>query len=69
MPISGLMIIIDNFNIDKFDQNLTQPNELQSFIDQYSMKIQLKFFITNYESHIDFHMEKCTHSTMHVKNC
>jgi hypothetical protein len=35
MPISCPTIIIDNFNIEMFDQNSTQPNELQSFMDQY----------------------------------
>jgi hypothetical protein len=34
MPISCPMIIIDDFNINIFDQNSTQPNELQSFMDQ-----------------------------------
>jgi hypothetical protein len=33
MPISYPMIIIANFNIDMFHQNLTQPNELQNSID------------------------------------
>jgi hypothetical protein len=41
MPISCPMIIIGDFNIDMFDQNSTQPNELQSFMDQYSIKLQL----------------------------
>jgi hypothetical protein len=34
MPISCPTIIIDNFNINMIDQSLTQPNELQSFMDQ-----------------------------------
>jgi hypothetical protein len=53
MPISCPMIIIDNFNIDMFDQNSTQPNELQSFMDQYSMELQFKKITTIYGSHID----------------
>jgi hypothetical protein len=40
MPISCPMIIIDNFNIDMSNQNSTQPNELQSFMDQYSMEFK-----------------------------
>jgi hypothetical protein len=40
MPIYDPMIIIGDFNINNFDQNSTQPNELQSFMDQYSMEIQ-----------------------------
>jgi hypothetical protein len=36
-----------------FDQNSTQPNELQSFMNQYSMKLQFKEIITIYGSHID----------------
>jgi hypothetical protein len=40
MPISCPTIIIDDFNINMFDQNSTQPNELQSFMDQYSMELQ-----------------------------
>jgi hypothetical protein len=36
-----------------FDQNSTQPNEVQSFMDQYSMEFQLKKITTIYESHID----------------
>jgi hypothetical protein len=37
MPISCPTIIIGNFNINMFDQNSTQPNELQIFMDQYSI--------------------------------
>jgi len=40
MPISLPTIIIDDFNINMFDQNSTQPNELQSFTHQYSMEQQ-----------------------------
>jgi len=47
------MIIIGDFNIDMFDQNLTQPNELQSFMDQYSMELQFLKITTIYGSHID----------------
>jgi len=47
------IIIIDNFNIDMLDENSTQPNKLQNFIDQYSMKVQLEKITTIYESHID----------------
>ncbi len=47
------MIIIGNFNIDMFDQNLTQPNELQSFMDQYSMELQFLKITIIYGSHID----------------
>jgi hypothetical protein len=36
-----------------FDQNSTQPNELQNFMDQYSMELQLKKNTTIYGSHID----------------
>jgi hypothetical protein len=53
LPISCPTIIIDNFNINMFDQNLTQPNELQSFMDQYSTKFQFKEITTIYGSHID----------------
>jgi hypothetical protein len=35
MPISCFTIIISDFNINVFDQNSTQPNVLQSFMDQY----------------------------------
>jgi hypothetical protein len=47
------MIIIGDFNIDMFDQNLTQPNELQSFMDQYSMELQFLKITLIYGSHID----------------
>jgi hypothetical protein len=47
------MIIISDFNIDMFDSNSTQPNELQSFMDQYTMKLQLKNITTIYGSQID----------------
>jgi len=40
MPISCPTTIIGDFNINMFDQNSTQPNELQSFMDQYSMELQ-----------------------------
>jgi len=40
MPISCPMIIIGNFNIDMLDYYSTQSNELQSFMDQYSMELQ-----------------------------
>jgi exonuclease III len=53
MPISRPTIIIGNFNINMFDQNSTQPNELQSFMDQYSMEFQFKEVTTIYGSHID----------------
>jgi hypothetical protein len=53
MPISHPMIIIGDFNINIFDQNSTQPNELQSFMDQYSMELQFKEITTIYGSHID----------------
>jgi hypothetical protein len=53
MPISCPMIIIGSFNINMLDQNLTQPNELQSFMDQYSMELQFKEITTIYGSHID----------------
>jgi hypothetical protein len=41
MPISCPTIIIDDFNMNMFDQNSTQSNELQSFMDQYSMELQI----------------------------
>jgi hypothetical protein len=47
------MIIIGDFNINMLDQNSTQPNELQSFMDQYSMELHLKKITTIYGSHID----------------
>jgi hypothetical protein len=53
VPISCPTIIIGNFNIDMFDQNSTQPNELQSFMDQYSMEFQFLKITTIYGSHID----------------
>jgi hypothetical protein len=53
MPISCLMIIVGDFYINMFGQNTTQPNELQSFMDQYSMELQLKKITTIYGSHID----------------
>jgi hypothetical protein len=53
MLISCPTIIIDDFNINMLDQNSTQPNELQSFMDQYSMELQLKKITTIYESPID----------------
>ncbi len=53
MPISCPIIIISDFNINMFDQNSTQPNEFQSFMDQYSMELQFKEITTIYGSHID----------------
>jgi exonuclease III len=53
MPISHPMIIIGDFNINIFDQNSTQQNELQSFMDQYSMELQFEEIITIYGSYID----------------
>jgi len=53
MPISCPTRIIGDFNIYMFDQNSTQPNEVQSFMDQYSMEFQFKKITTIYESHID----------------
>jgi len=32
-------IIMGDFNIDMFDQNSTQPNELKTFMNQYSMEL------------------------------
>ncbi len=48
MPILCPMIIIGDFNIDMFDQNSTQTNQLQSFMDQSIFKIT-----TIYGCHID----------------
>jgi len=45
MPTSCSMVIIDNFNIDMLDQNSTQPNELQIFMDHYFMNFS--FFLTH----------------------
>ncbi len=64
MPISCPMIIIGDFNINMFDQNSTQPNELQNLMDQYSMELQLKIITTIYGSHIDHiwtnaHTQQC----------
>jgi len=53
MPISCPTIIIGDFNINMFDQNSTQPNELQIFMDQYSMEFQFKEITTFYGFHID----------------
>ncbi len=53
MLISCPTIIIDNFNINIFDQNSTRPNELQSFMDQYSMEVQFFKNTTIYGSHLD----------------
>jgi hypothetical protein len=53
MPISCPRIVIDNFNFNMFDQNSTQPNEIQSCIDQYSMELQFLKNTTIYGSHID----------------
>jgi hypothetical protein len=53
MPISCPTIIISDFNINMFDHNSTQPNELQSFMDQYSMELQFLKITTIYEFHID----------------
>jgi hypothetical protein len=39
MSVSYPIIIIDNINIDMLDENSTQPNELQNFMDQYSMEL------------------------------
>ncbi len=52
MPTSCSMVIIGNFIIDMLDQNSTQPNELQIFMDHYYMNFSLKITIT-YGSHID----------------
>jgi len=41
MPIYCPTIIIGDFNINMLDQNSTQPNELQSFMNQYPMELQL----------------------------
>jgi hypothetical protein len=54
MPISCPTIkIIDDFNINMFDQNSTQPNKLQNFMKQYSMELQFLKNITIYGSHIN----------------
>jgi proteasome lid subunit RPN8/RPN11 len=53
MPTSCPILIIGNFNIDMFDQNSTQPNELQTYLDYYSMELQKKEIATIYHSHTD----------------
>jgi hypothetical protein len=70
MSISCPMIIIDDFNINMFDQNSTQPNELQNFMDQYSMELQFNKITTIYGSHIDqIWTNPPTQLCMHVKSC
>ncbi len=53
MPISCPTRIIGDSNIYMFDQNSTQPNEVQSFMYQYSMELQFKEITIIYGSHID----------------
>ncbi len=48
-----LVIIMGDFNIDMFDQNSTQPNELKFFMNHYSMELQFKEITTIYDTHID----------------
>jgi hypothetical protein len=36
------MVIIGDFNIDMLDQNSTQPNKLQIFMDHYFMNFSFK---------------------------
>ncbi len=57
-------MIIGVFNIDMLDQNLTQPNELNFFIDHYSMKFQLKKLEQFMVPHVDHiwintHIQQC----------
>jgi hypothetical protein len=40
MPTYCVAIIMGDLNIDMFDQNLTQPNELKNFINYYLMELQ-----------------------------
>jgi hypothetical protein len=68
MQISCPTIIIGDFNINMFDQNSTPPNELQSYMDQYSTKFQFKKITKIYGSHFDTYGQM-HHSTMHVKSC
>jgi hypothetical protein len=42
MPTSCSMVIIGDFNIDMLDQNSTQPNKLQFFMDHYFTKFSFK---------------------------
>jgi hypothetical protein len=53
VPTSCPIVIIGDFNIDMFDQNSTQPNELQTYLDYYSMELWEKEITTIYHSHID----------------
>jgi hypothetical protein len=39
MPTYYPTIIMGDFNIDMFNQNSTQPNELKIFMNQYSMEL------------------------------
>jgi hypothetical protein len=39
MPTYCPTIITSDFNIDMFDQNSTQPNQLNIFMNQYSIEI------------------------------
>jgi len=38
MPTYCPTVIMGDFNIDMFNQNSTQPNELKIFMNQYSME-------------------------------
>ncbi len=52
MPTSCPIVIIGYFNIDMFDQNSTQPNELQTYLDHYSMELREREITTIYHFHI-----------------
>jgi hypothetical protein len=53
MPTSCPIIIIGDFNIDMYDQNSTQPNKFQTYLDYYSMELREKQITTTYHSPID----------------
>jgi hypothetical protein len=46
IPTSCPIVIIGHFNIDMFDQNSTEPNEFQTYLDHYSMELQEKKITT-----------------------
>jgi hypothetical protein len=53
MPTYYPTVIMGDFNIDMFDRNSIQPNELKIFMNQYLMEFQFKEITTIYGTHID----------------
>ncbi len=69
MPTFCPTVIMGDFNIDMFDENSTQPNELKFFYEPiFNGTLVLKNYNNLWYPYWS-HMDKCTHPIKYFKSC